>query len=66
MKGLVGRRVRLLRCADPYTKLPYGLLGTVTDVDDAGTVHVQWDNGSDLGLCTDDGDRYELLPEVPS
>jgi Domain of unknown function (DUF4314) len=59
---LNGRRVRLVRCNDPHTKLQPGTLGTVTCVDDLGTVHVRWDSGSTLGLCEDDGDRFEVLP----
>jgi Domain of unknown function (DUF4314) len=37
---------------DPYTDLRPGTLGTVDLVDDAGTVHVRWDNGSRLGMVT--------------
>lgn len=65
-RTLRGRRVKLVRCMDPYTRLPSGTLGTIQHVDDVGTVHVKWDTGSNLGLCPDDGDVYELLPEVPS
>ena len=45
-----GDRVRLVRCTDPHTRLEAGSLGTVTMVDDMGTVHVKWDCGSTLGL----------------
>ena len=27
-----------------------GTIGTITNVDDAGTIHVKWKNGSSLGL----------------
>jgi hypothetical protein len=47
---LVGKRVQILNTDDPYTKLPMGTWGTVTFLDDMGTVHVQWDDGSSLGL----------------
>ena len=30
--------------------VPDGTLGTVQFVDDAGTIHVGWENGSSLGL----------------
>jgi hypothetical protein len=46
----VGRRVRLVRCTDPWTRLVPGALGTVTHVDDLGTLHVRWDDGHTLGL----------------
>lgn len=43
-----GVRVRLLRMEDPQSP-PAGTEGTVIWVDDIGTVHVSWDNGSTLG-----------------
>lgn len=47
----VGCRVRLNHMNDPYrTDMVAGLLGTVRSVDDIGTVHVAWDNGSSLGV----------------
>lgn len=58
---LVGRRVRLVRCDDPYTTLRSGDEGTVTLVDDYGTVHVKWDNGSTLGLVEEAGDRFSVI-----
>lgn len=61
-KKLEGRRVRLVACNDTLTELPPGSTGVVELVDDAGTLHVKWDNGSNLGLCWDDGDRWTVLP----
>lgn len=43
-------RVRLISMDDPYSRLQPGDEGTVRFIDDAGTVHVDWDNGSGLGL----------------
>jgi hypothetical protein len=45
-----GDRVRLIRTSDAYTRLLSGDQGTVRRIDDAGTVHVNWDSGSRLGL----------------
>ncbi len=45
-----GTRVMLIRMSDPYTKLRLGDRGTVTLVDDIGTIHVNWDCGSSLGV----------------
>ena len=45
-----GTRVRLLSMNDPYTRLKPGATGTVTGVDDIGTIHVSWDSGSQLGV----------------
>ncbi len=46
-----GTRVALVRMDDPYTKLQPGDEGAVIAVDDIGTVHIQWDNGSTLGAA---------------
>ena len=46
-----GTRVELVRMEDPYRKLEPGEKGTVTGVDDIGTIHVSWDCGSALGIA---------------
>ena len=47
----VGARVELVHMDDPYnTKLVPGCRGTVRWVDDMGTIHVNWDCGSSLGV----------------
>ena len=46
-----GTRVMLIRMSDPYTNLRQGDQGTVTLVDDIGTIHVKWDRGSTLGIA---------------
>lgn len=45
----VGTTVKLVMMSDPQAP-PVGTLGKVTNVDDIGTVHVAWQNGSSLGL----------------
>ena len=45
-----GCRVELVSMEDPYTRLLPGTKGTVTCVDDTGTIHVAWDTGSHLGV----------------
>ncbi len=46
-----GTRVELVHMDDPYnTKLVLGSKGTVKHIDDLGTIHVQWDCGSSLGV----------------
>ena len=44
-----GTRVALVSLEDPYARIPEGTEGTVDAVDDIGTIHVRWDNGSRLG-----------------
>lgn len=48
----IGCRVELVRMNDPYnTRLTPGCKGTVIAVDDIGTIHVNWDCGSSLGVA---------------
>ena len=60
-----GDRIRLVRCTDDHTRLRPGLYGTVSVVDDLGTVHVQWDDGCTLGLVPGE-DAWERVEGEPS
>ena len=51
----VGCRVELLRMDDVQAP-PIGTLGTVIGVDAIGTIHVDWDNGSGLGVAYGEDD----------
>jgi hypothetical protein len=56
---MLGRRVVLEHCTDPYCLVKPGTIGTVEFVDDLNTVHVKWDNGSTLGMIPgDDSFRF--------
>ena len=44
-----GDRVVLIHMDDPYP-IPDGTRGTVDYVDDAGQIHMKWDNGRTLAL----------------
>ena len=46
-----GTHIRLVRMNDQYENVPQGTIGVVTGVDDAGTVHTVWSNGSTLGVA---------------
>ena len=46
-----GARVELISMNDPYSKLKPGDRGTVSVVDDIGTIFVRWDCGSGLGIA---------------
>ena len=59
-----GDRVRLVRCTDPYTRLRPGALGTVSVVDDLGTVHVRWDDGGNLGLVPGEDSWEAVMSEA--
>lgn len=46
-----GTRLELIEMDDPYNrKLVPGCRGTVVAVDSIGTIHVNWDCGSSLGI----------------
>ena len=45
-----GTRVKLVEMNDIQAP-PIGTLGTVMYVDDIGTIHIKWDNGSTLGAA---------------
>lgn len=45
-----GTRIRLIKTTDPYTHLVPGDMGTVRFVDDAGQIHISWDNHSSIAM----------------
>lgn len=47
---IIGKRVSLISTTDQYTNVSPNDRGTIDHVDDAGTIFVNWDNGSKLGL----------------
>lgn len=53
-----GDRVRVIhfdiQTYDDNLTVPSGTEGTVRDIDDGETIHVQWDNGAQLGLLPED------------
>lgn len=58
-----GMRVKLVKMSDPYASIQVGELGTVNDVDDYGTIHVNWDCGDCLGVLYMD-DKCEKIDEI--
>ena len=60
-KYLEETRVRLLSMTGE-PQMQEGLTGTVRFVDDIGSIHVDWDNGSTLALIPDEDD-FEILKE---
>ena len=59
-----GTAVELIRMED-VSAPPAGTLGKVIAVDDIGTVHIAWQNGSSLG-CVPGVDSLRKLPICPS
>ena len=58
-----GSRITLKHMNDPYHPVEPGMTGTLTNIDDAGTVHVTWDNGRTLGLIFGE-DSFHITPPV--
>ena len=56
-----GLRIKLESMRDPYA-VPDGTLGTVDFVDDAGQIHMKWDNGSSLALIYGE-DVFQIIPD---
>lgn len=46
----IGTKVKVTKMKDPVHPVPPGTIGEVVGVDDAGTIHVAWENGQGLGL----------------
>ncbi len=59
----VGTRIELVSMSDPYNPIPKGARGTIVSVDDAGTLHMKWDNGRTLGIVVG-VDEFKVLDTV--
>lgn len=55
----IGTRIELIAMDDPQAPLS-GTRGTVDHIDDAGHIHMKWDNGSSLALVPDE-DKFRTL-----
>ena len=56
-----GTRIRLNSMNDPYAPITPGTEGVVELVDDAGSIHMKWDNGRTLALIPGE-DSFTVLP----
>ena len=56
-----GTRIMLDHMDDTWA-VPRGTRGSVTQVDDAGTIHMKWDNGRSLGIVPQ-VDQFRKLTE---
>lgn len=55
-----GTRIELLSAMVDQQGIEKGAKGTVIEVDDIGTIHMEWDNGSGLGLIPGE-DNFKVL-----
>lgn len=58
-----GTRLVLNSMNDPYAPVPPGTRGTVDFVDDAGQIHMKWDNGRTLAIVPSEDDFRKLTDE---
>ena len=59
-KYVAGTKIELVKMYDLINPVPQGTTGIVQYVDDIGTVHVNWENGSTLGLSVGI-DEFKIL-----
>lgn len=57
-----GTRIRLIHMNDSMHPVEDGMTGTVDRVDDAGNIHMSWDNGRTLALIPGE-DSFEVIEE---
>lgn len=57
-----GTRIELLGMEDPFSPIAPGTRGTVDLVDDAGQLHMRWDNGRRLAVIPGE-DSFRKLTE---
>ena len=55
-----GTLIRLIRMNDSFAPVPPGTIGKVAIVDDAGNIHMKWQNGRCLALI-EGVDDFEIL-----
>lgn len=61
----VGDKLQLIALEDRYAKLAPGSIGIVDKIDDTGTLHMRWNDGSTLGLIPNI-DKYNIIAKDES
>ena len=55
-----GTRIRLIHMADDISPVPPGTIGSVAIIDDAGNIHMNWENGRSLALI-EGVDEFDVI-----
>ena len=58
-----GTKIRLNHMDDPYAPIPDGTVGEVQYIDDAGNIHMVWENGRALSLI-EGADSFTIIKET--
>ena len=58
-----GTKIRLNHMDDPYAPIPDGTVGEVQYIDDAGNIHMVWENGRALSLI-EGADSFTIIKEA--
>ena len=61
-KYIVGTKVKLIKMYDLLYTIPTGTEGIIESIDDQGTLHINWNNGSTLGLVIGT-DEFKVIGE---
>ena len=56
-----GTKIQLISMRDETYPILPGTVGEVTHIDDAGSVHMKWENGSSLALIPE-VDSFRVVP----
>ncbi|MDE5583283.1 MAG: DUF4314 domain-containing protein [Ruminococcus sp.] len=57
-----GTIIRLIHMADNIAPVPPGTIGEVAIIDDAGNIHMKWNNGRTLALI-EGVDDFEMISD---
>lgn len=55
-----GTSIQLIAMKAPYSSIHFGMVGRVTFVDDAGQIHVMWENGKTVPVVPGE-DRFQVV-----
>lgn len=58
----LGSRIMLTKMEADSQPLPPGSTGTLNHIDEAGQLHILWDNGISMALMPG-ADRFQILPQ---
>ena len=58
----IGTRIELIHMDDPYVPIESGMRGIINFIDDAGNLHMKWDNGRTLAIVPGE-DQFKVIDE---